>query len=122
MPAPVVPGIVMCCRASSAVSQSSCPAMLHPMNTVPFAGLGLRLPGAGLLGSGTDCGARQAQRELGRRVSTHNAYSADSGTVALTIAGSKYVAPATIASTMPEAELRRPSDSRVVKGRISRRL
>ena len=49
LPAPVVPGMAMCCRASSAVAQSSWPVTLQPMNSVPFAGLGLRLPGIGSL-------------------------------------------------------------------------
>ena len=48
-PAPVVPGIVMCCRASSAVTQSSCPLIAQPMNRLPPAIFGFRLPGVGLL-------------------------------------------------------------------------
>ncbi len=73
LPAPVVPGMAMCCRASSAVTQSSWPVMLQPMKKVPFAGLGLREPGVGLLTSGqaADRGRRIGNRT--RRVSTQSA-------------------------------------------------
>jgi len=49
LPAPVVPGMAMCWRASSAVAHSSWPVTLQPMKSVPFAGLGVRLPGTGSL-------------------------------------------------------------------------
>ena len=48
LPAPVVPGMVMCWRASSAVIHSSLPWMSQPMKIVPLAGFGLRVPGARL--------------------------------------------------------------------------
>ena len=49
LPAPVVPGMVMCWRSSSAVTQSSRPCRSQPMKNVPSAAFGLRVPGAGLL-------------------------------------------------------------------------
>ena len=64
LPAPVVPGMVMCWRASSAVTQSSWPLMLQPMNRLPAAGFGLRLPGVGIAVVGQAGAARQAHRQL----------------------------------------------------------
>jgi hypothetical protein len=49
LPAPVVPGIVMCCLASSAVTHNSWPARSQPMKWLPAAIFGARLPGVGLL-------------------------------------------------------------------------
>jgi len=48
LPEPVVPGRVMCWRASSAVAHSSWPSVFQPMNSTPAASFGLRLPGVGL--------------------------------------------------------------------------
>ena len=66
LPAPVVPGMVMCCRRSSGVIHSSWPVMLQPMKKLPFARRGLRVPGIGLPWSLRLRRPGQAQRQARR--------------------------------------------------------